>query len=265
MRMVAAMAALTLLLAGCGTGGHVGAISTIQISKRPYDVPKTTYEGRTYIVKPGDNLYSIGFVAALDYHDIARWNDIDSRTFIIHPGQKLKLYPPDDEIAPVSETSASGGQGAGTSAASQPASSAASSGGGKAPAKAASAGKVSAAGWEWPSQGDVIRHYSPGANQNGIHIAGELGQSVRAAQGGEVVYEGTGLPGYGRMIIVKHDENLLSAYAHNSRIVVKEGDIVQRGQKIAEMGNTEAERVKLHFEIRLNGKPVDPIRYLPKA
>ena len=107
--------------------------------------------------------------------------------------------------------------------------------------------------------------FSEAASLKGIDIAGTAGQPVAASAGGKVVYAGTGLRGYGKLIIIKHNGTFLSAYAHNRDILVKEGQQVVRGQKIAEMGNTDADQVKLHFEIRRHGKPVDPLRYLPPA
>jgi lipoprotein NlpD len=119
--------------------------------------------------------------------------------------------------------------------------------------------------WVWPSQGKVITGFSETANLKGIDIAGKSGQPVVASASGKVVYAGTGLRGYGKLIIVKHNSTFLSAYAHNKEIAVKEGQQVAKGQKIAEMGDTDADQVKLHFEIRRLGKPVDPVKYLPPA
>ena len=116
--------------------------------------------------------------------------------------------------------------------------------------------------WIWPVQGKLIASFNE--NNKGIDIAGKSGQPVYAANSGKVVYSGTGLRGYGKLIIIKHDKTFLSAYAHNRHLLVKEGDDVKKGQKIAEMGNTDADQVKLHFEIRRFGKPVDPITYLGK-
>jgi len=114
--------------------------------------------------------------------------------------------------------------------------------------------------WQWPAQGKVVRGFS---DQNkGINISGKLGQPVMAANDGKVVYSGSGLRGYGKLIIIRHDKTYLSAYAHNSTLVVKEGQAVKKGQKIAEMGDTDADQVKLHFEIREMGKPVDPSKFL---
>ena len=113
--------------------------------------------------------------------------------------------------------------------------------------------------------GLLVGTFSEQHRRSGIDIAGELGTPVQVAANGRVVYAGSGLIGYGRIIIVKHDERFLTVYAHNSRLVANEGDNVRRGQKIAEMGNTDADRVQLHFEIRLDGKPVNPLRFLPKV
>lgn len=119
--------------------------------------------------------------------------------------------------------------------------------------------------WVWPAKGKLVTGFSDTANLKGIDIAGTAGAPVVASAGGKVVYAGTGLRGYGKLVIVKHNGTYLTAYAHNRDILVKEGQPVTRGQKIAEMGNTDADQVKLHFEIRRHGKPVDPIKYLPPA
>jgi lipoprotein NlpD len=119
--------------------------------------------------------------------------------------------------------------------------------------------------WVWPASGKVIAGFSDSANLKGIDIAGKSGQPVVASAAGRVVYAGTGLRGYGKLIIVKHNSTYLSAYAHNRDILVKEGQQVGKGQKISEMGDTDADQVKLHFEIRRLGKPVDPAKYLPPA
>ena len=125
---------------------------------------------------------------------------------------------------------------------------------------------ASVAGWNWPARGTLLaRFQSNGSLNNGIDIAGQLGEPVKAAADGAVVYAGRGLIGYGEMIIIKHDETYLSAYAHNSRLLVSEGDQVKVGQTIAEMGSSGTDRVKLHFEIRRKGQPVDPLAYLPKS
>jgi lipoprotein NlpD len=119
--------------------------------------------------------------------------------------------------------------------------------------------------WAWPAKGKVVAQFSEATSLKGIDIAGSAGQPVTASAGGKVVYAGSGLRGYGKLIIIKHNDAYLSAYAHNRDILVKEGQQVSKGQKIAEMGNTDTDQVKLHFEIRRQGKPVDPLRYLPPA
>ncbi|MCC4115273.1 peptidoglycan DD-metalloendopeptidase family protein [Aromatoleum toluclasticum] len=116
--------------------------------------------------------------------------------------------------------------------------------------------------WLWPAAGQVIETYDEGTNK-GVDIAGKPGDPVVASAGGKVVYSGSGLRGYGKLVIIKHDANYLTAYAHNQQLLVKEGDSVSKGQKIAELGSTDADRPKVHFEIRKQGRPVDPLKYLP--
>lgn len=116
--------------------------------------------------------------------------------------------------------------------------------------------------WAWPTQGKVIKGFSESGSARGIDIAGTMGQPVHAAGPGKVIYSGSDLRGYGKLVIIKHEDNFLSVYAHNSNILVKEGQQVIKGQKIAEMGNTDSDQVKLHFEIRQQGKSVDPMKYL---
>jgi lipoprotein NlpD len=116
--------------------------------------------------------------------------------------------------------------------------------------------------WIWPTEGKIVGNFSGG--KKGIDIAGKLGQQIVAAGAGKVMYAGSGIRGYGNLVIIKHTNNLLSAYAHNKTILVKEGQTITKGQKIAEMGNSDADAVKLHFEIRRQGKPVDPAKFLPR-
>ncbi|CAH1072455.1 peptidoglycan DD-metalloendopeptidase family protein [Candidatus Nitrotoga sp. 1052] len=117
--------------------------------------------------------------------------------------------------------------------------------------------------WSMPTSGTLISEFSESASRKGIDIAGKLGQAIVASSAGKVVYSGSGLRGYGKLVIIKHNKTYLSAYAHNDQLLVKEGQNVNRGQKIAEMGNTDTDQVSLHFEIRRFGKPVDPAKYLP--
>ena len=198
-----------------------------------------------HVVRRGENLSSIAWRYGLDYRSIARWNRIRS-PYIIHPGQRLALR---GDAASGSTGRAQGKKagaaaGAGTKRSTVPA-------------------PVPAGGWTWPARGQLIRGFGKG-DRGGIDIAGQRGQPVVAARDGRVVYSGSGLVGYGRLVIVKHGERLLTAYAHNDRVLVKEGQTVRAGQKIAEMGSTGAERVKLHFEVRRDGKPLNPLKYLPR-
>ena len=126
------------------------------------------------------------------------------------------------------------------------------------PAEAAAQGTE----WGWPAQGKVISGFSENAYLKGIDIAGKMGEPILASAPGKVVYTGSGLRGYGKLIIIKHDKTFLSAYAHNSKILVKEGQEVRKGEEIGEMGDSDASQVMLHFEIRKYGKPVDPMNYL---
>lgn len=118
--------------------------------------------------------------------------------------------------------------------------------------------------WGWPTSGPILRHFHQGEKVKGIDIAGKAGSLVKSAAKGTIVYSGSALKGYGNLIIIKHNEEFLTAYAHNQELMVKEGDKVEFGQPIAKMGKTDSDRVKLHFEIRYKGKPVDPMKLLPK-
>jgi lipoprotein NlpD len=122
---------------------------------------------------------------------------------------------------------------------------------------------VAGVSWRWPTEGRVLRPFDPSATRRGIGITGQAGQPVAAAAAGEVVYSGTALIGYGELVIIKHSESMLSAYAHNQRRLVAEGQRVEAGQTIAEMGMNERDEVLLHFEIRRNGQAEDPLRFLP--
>ena len=202
-----------------------------------------------YRVQPGDTLYRIARVHNQTVANLARWNRI-SDTSDIQAGQLLRV------IAPAGDTVAS----------SSPSRPAAGSKPKPRPAPPAStakprppAGGITLA---WPAQGTLLAGFTS-ANK-GIDISGKAGDTVLAAGGGKVVYSGTGLRGYGKLVIVKHNNTYLTAYAHNQNLLVKEGQTVSKGQKIAEMGNTDADQVKLHFEIRRQGKPVDPLKHLPQ-
>lgn len=234
-----------------------------------------------YIVAKGDTLYSIAFRVGVDYRDLARWNGIDA-PYVIYPGQHLRTTPPRrvarHHPAPVFHTvhapaahppvptpsAADTGRVvvAGASTAAQPVAHASA----PAPVNVPSAPSRDAGGiaWRWPTTGTVISGYNAHDAIPGLQIGGKRGDPVRAAASGTVVYSGDGLVGYGELIIIKHSDNYLSAYGHNSRRLVKEGEHVKAGQVIADMGSTGAPRVELEFQIRRRGKPVDPMHYLPR-
>jgi lipoprotein NlpD len=232
-----------------------------------------------YTVKPGDTLIKVGLDSGQSYKDIGRWNGLDNPNKI-EVGQVLRVIPPGagDSVAvasPVAAPGAVSSSAIGAAAPARPASapSAASAatvppGAGSAVAAVAlpkSAPALTAEddlGWIWPGGGQVLAGFDESKNK-GLDIGGSAGDLVLAAADGKVVYAGSGLRGYGNLIILKHNNTYLTAYAHNQALYVKEDQTVKKGQKIADMGSTDAERVKLHFEIRRQGKPVDPLKYLP--
>ena len=197
-----------------------------------------------YVVRSGDTLYSIAFGYRLDQRDLAAWNRLGDGS-VIYPGQKLKLTGP-ASAGPRAKSSGSASAGSSSS-----------------PPALKQSRPVAA--WQWPTDGTVIAAYgSSSKTKSGVQIGGRSGQSVVAAAGGKVVYSGSGLAGYGQLLIVTHNENYLSAYGHNGSLLVSEGERVSIGQKIAKMGLGPGRRAMLHFEIRRDGEPVDPVRYLPR-
>ena len=215
--------------------------------------PSQGKPGATVRVQRGDTLYGIAFRNGVDVNDLARWNGLGA-PYTIYPGQTLKLYPGSSRPTTTPPRSTAGTTTRPTpppAPVTRPA---------PAPAPA-----NSGFAWRWPAEGHLIGRFVGGdATKQGIDIAGSSGQAVRAAADGVVVYSGAGLVGYGELIIVKHNEQWLSAYGHNRSRLVAEGTKVKAGQQIAEMGRSGTDREKLHFEIRYNGKPVDPLLYLPK-
>lgn len=206
---------------------------------------------RIHVVARGETLNSIARHKKIDARKLAAWNNL-SPPYRLSPGQKLRLGPAQSEPSPEKTRP---DRESPKSAVARP--------GSEKPAAAKSPAAVSG-GWAWPAKGTLLERYKPNAAMKGIDIGGKKGQAVHAASGGRVVYQGSGLRGYGQLIIIKHDADYLSAYAHCDRIYVKEGDMVKRGQKIADMGASGTDRVKLHFEIRYRGAPVDPLAHLPK-
>ena len=218
-----------------------------------------------YTVKPGDTLIRIGLDSGQNWRDLSRWNSMDNPNQI-EVGQVLRVTPPPGNAAVVTRPVASQAPvstplpAQGVSAA-KPASNAAPPASTEAPPAPQGSGEDDVA-WLWPAQGAQLAGFDEVKNK-GIDIAGRAGDPVLASADGRVVYSGAGLRGYGNLIILKHNNTYLTAYAHNQALLVKEDQSVRKGQKIAEMGSSDADRVKLHFEIRRQGKPVDPLKYLP--
>ena len=223
-----------------------------------------------HVVSAGETLYSIAMRFERDYRELAAINNLDSN-FTIRPGQRLRLSgkakpavrPPvvKRTAKPAVKPSLSGTESdlrrASVAKSPTPVPTTESD-------SRTSPGVTNSLAWEWPASGAVLGGFGgKGVTGKGLDIAGKRGDSVRAAASGMVVYAGSGLVGYGRLLIIRHDENYISAYAHNDRFLVSEGERVKLGQVIAEMGASGADRDKLHFEIRERGKPVDPLRFLP--
>jgi lipoprotein NlpD len=238
-----------------------------------------------YTIKPGETLIRVGLETGQNWKDIAKWNNIDN-TNVIEAGQVVRVVPPGADLS----TTASGSRGVTAARVdSRPLE-----------AKEAKAGSPTVAptlpvpppvapppqaepvaiatvpsgatptppkedenvNWMWPAGGNVASTFDEGKNK-GVTLNGKLGDAVMASADGRVVYAGSGLRGYGNLVILKHNNTYLTAYAHNQTLLVKEDQTVRRGQKIAEMGSTDADRVQLHFEIRKQGKPIDPLKLLP--
>lgn len=248
---------MMLFLVGCTTQ-KTGDVADQSLSMS--SVERTQPSGGKHRVQKGDTLYSIAFRYGWDWQTLAQRNNIQP-PYVIRPGQMLSFAPTTKPPVATKPAIASATVRSKTTATTQPTVLAA------VPITPASTTTkaASAAGWVWPAQGTVIAKFSTAGSLNkGIDIAGNAGQSVVAAKSGTVVYAGSGLRGYGELLIIKHDNLYVSAYGHNSSLSVREGQTVSAGQVIAKMGATGADRVKLHFEIRKKGKPVDPLLYLPK-
>lgn len=251
-------------LTACGGGGRavapVGAYNDSSKQRKISPAPSS------YTVRKGDTLYSISWRYGMDYKEVARINGIRS-PYTIYVGQKLRFKASSrTATAPVSRPPAQS-KPVQTAPASKSTSSA--------PKTSSQPSKTTTTQpkfvgsqnlqWRWPTSGRVVSTYSDSSpGRKGIDIAGKAGQAIIAAASGKVVYSGSGLPRYGNLLIIKHNDVYLSAYAHSDKLLVKEGEVVNAGQKIALMGRTGTQRDQLHFEIRRNGKPVDPMRFLPK-
>ena len=252
-----------------------------------------------YTVQKGDTLIRIGLDAGQNYRDIARWNAIENPNKI-EIGDVYRVVPPEEPAVakavvsgrlsvtplppvpaaaatPAKATSPAAPAAAVTAApvpspakaatpttaqASEPIAAAPVAPKPPVPVAPAAPAADEALEFAWPAKGEVIAGFDETKNRKGIDLAGGAGDPVLAAAEGKVVYAGEGLRGYGKLIIIKHNNTFLTAYAHNQTILVKEDQSVKKGQKIAEMGNSDSDRVKLHFEIRERGRPVDPMKYL---
>lgn len=250
-----------------------------------------------YTVRKGDTLFSIALDNGLDYRELAEWNGITDPG-VIRVGQEVRLRPPKSAatIAPLKTSPAVEGRPivgeqqskpvaagrmktepqavrvpytkqayaqlahakAKTAPSTRPAPT-------RPPQRQAPKGESGVITWAWPTRGKVVSTFNDAAKLKGIGIAGKLGQPVTASAAGRVIFSGSGIRGFGKLIVIKHDDTFLSVYAHNNELLVKEGEAVAKGQKIAEMGKTDTVRVQLHFEIRRFGKPVDPMTLLPKG
>ncbi len=252
-----------------------------------------------YRVRRGDTLYSIAVDHNADWKDLARWNKL-SNPNVIEPGQVLWVSDPSPRPSPAlaqssappavgaqtqpiapssgvgvrplqsqppSDSQPTGASGMGSSAMADPAATTPAVAESAAPAASAPPTELASiapapTGWVWPANGQIISGFTEGGSK-GLSIAGAPGEAVFAAETGKVVYSGSGLRGYGNLVIVKHEQDVITAYAHNRAILVKEGQTVRRGQKIAELGMSDADRPMLLFEVRKGGKPVDPMTFLP--
>ncbi len=223
----------------------------------------------TYHVQRGDTLYSISWRFGIDYASLASWNGI-RYPYTIYPGQKLRMAPtgrrwtvknyptktPQTQVAAGSDKSVASDKTVSRSVS-------------KGVSSSQDEEKISSISlklqWLWPTKGSVVQRFVKGdPMRKGVKIEGRIGEPVNAAESGKVVYAGSGLIGYGRLVIIKHNKNYLSAYGYNKKIHVKEGDTVKKGIRIAEMGSDGNGKPVLHFEIRRNGAPVDPLKLLPR-
>ncbi|TVO60655.1 peptidoglycan DD-metalloendopeptidase family protein [Spiribacter vilamensis] len=242
-RLLAGWGLLLLALAGCAEFDYAA-----DRASRELGVSAGT--PATYTVREGDTLYQIAFAAGLDFREVARWNGIDA-PYVIYPGQRLRLRPPSGQSRR-SRTAAADPQSRPDS---EPA---------PASERAPTPDRDDPDRWQWPLEGRVVRQYDANAaGKQGIGIAAEPGSPVSASASGNIVYSGSGLPGYGNLVIIKHNERFLTAYGYNRELLVEEGDSVNRGETIARVGASDEHPGELHFELRERGQPVDPTAYLP--
>ena len=290
--VVAAPILLAVLLSGCASTNRApvedrGAVASSPAQAAPAPsaaasepakpLPGIENLGKPgyYAVKPGDTLIRIGLENGQNWKDLVRWNNLENPN-VIEVGQVLRVVPPgvDPSVAgtrPIPATKVEtrpldtkpvAAAGAASTPPTPPTATPAPT-----PVPLATPASPSREGdddinWAWPANGAVVTGFDEGRSK-GLAIAGRAGDPVLASADGRVVYAGSGLRGYGNLVILKHNNTYLTAYAHNQALMVKEDQVVRRGQKIAEMGSSDADRVQLHFEIRRQGKPVDPVKLLP--
>jgi lipoprotein NlpD len=281
---VAGLLAVMLITAGCATRrvsapapveDRTGAMVTdVKVLPGAENAGKSGF----YTVKPGDTLFRIALDSGQSWRDIQAWNNLTNPN-VLEVGQVLRVQPPGAAPPPVAAgTPVAPGTAAVTPVAPPavvsrplasgdpvplaPASPAATAAAPAAPSGGESAG-ADELNFVWPAQGTVVANFDEAKNK-GVSIAGRVGDPVVAAADGRVVYAGAGLRGYGNLVILKHNNTYLTAYAHNQALLVREDQAVRQGQKIAEMGSSDTDRVKLHFEVRRQGKPVDPLNHLPR-
>lgn len=263
---------LVFAINGCSSRSKPAPVVDVQGALPLSQRIKNSVTGSEYIVKKGETLYSIAWRADVDVRTLAAINNIEA-PYHIYPQQKLRLTKKSSQPSKNNTGSKSTNiskpkvikkpiaqkkkQEYGGTVAGQKTS--------KKAQQQNTAFSQKIRNWQWPATGKVINKFSTAKHGNkGIDIAGQRGDSVKATANGKVVYAGDALQGYGQLVIVKHNDDYLSAYAHNDRILVKEQQVVKAGQVIAKMGDTDAERVMLHFEVRFRGKSVNPLKYLPK-
>jgi lipoprotein NlpD len=229
---------VVLVLAGC-TSGSLAPVSNLS-SAAP--------SAATYVVKPGDTLNKISRATGVSESTLTRINKITNPN-LLNVGQTLRLSdsqtPP--PVARTNSTAQQSSQSTQTNASAEPSS-----------ARASDAGLIN---WGWPAKGKIIQRFTP--TTKGIDIAGNAGDPIEVAADGKVIFAGDGPRGLGNLVIVEHSDGFITAYAHNKSLLVKEGQAIKRGTKIAEMGQSDTTSVRLHFEVRRRGTPVDPMQYLP--
>ncbi|MES9832868.1 MAG: peptidoglycan DD-metalloendopeptidase family protein [Candidatus Thiodiazotropha sp. DIVDIV] len=284
------MFSLLIGLIGCSSSGSAPVYSR-GVNSHPQDRPVASVSKKQsmpvrrkssltyYLVQPGDTLYSISWRHYLEHQQLASWNGIKAPKYSIYPGQRLRLKPPetrrprqqkqavtkpvvkvvrksDKPVAPSKRKSPEKSQKKITKTKATPAKS----------NSVSQRKKNIKLAWSWPTKGRVVQTFSNSdQNRKGVRISGRQGQSIKASEAGRVVYAGGGLVGYGNLVIIKHDQNYLSAYGYNRKLLVKEGDNIAKGDIVAHMGspNSGGQPV-LHFEIRKQGKPINPLPLLPR-